>query len=147
MPSKATSGQKVQFERGDGATTEVFTKVAEITTFTGPSRTAKEIDVTSVDSDAMEYIAGIMDSGEMSLDGNFVASDTMQQGLAADLTNRVRRNFKFLLNDHPTTPTSISFTALVKAFSIKGGVNAKLDFTCSLRLTGTPTIVYAAAVP
>jgi hypothetical protein len=146
MTTKATSGQKVQFERGDGATTEVFTKVAEITSFTGPSRTAKEIDVTSVDSDAMEYIAGVMDAGEVSIEGNYVGSDAAQQGLQADLTNRVRRNFKFLLND-PTTPstgapTTIAFAAVVKSFGIKGGVNAKIDFTCALRITGVPTITY-----
>lgn len=143
MTTKATSGQKIQFLRGNGELiTETFTKVAEITSFTGPTQSSKEIDVTSVDSDAAEFIAGIKDSGEMSIEGNFVGNDTAQQGLEADLANRVVRNFKFKLNDHLTTPTTISFAAFVKSHSIKGGVNAKIDFSCALRISGVPTIVY-----
>lgn len=142
-PTKAMQAQGVQFQRGDGADPEVFTLIAEISTFTGPSEKAKAIDVTNLDSQAKEFINGLMDPGEVSFEGNYVASDTAQRGLRADLVGRVKRNFKMLLTDDPTTPTTITFTAVITDFSIKGGADDKISFSATLKISGTPIITYA----
>ncbi len=142
MSSKASSSQKVILARGDGASpTEVFTKIGEITSWNGPTETAKQIDVTSVDSDAREFIAGLSDPGEVSFDGNFVADDASQLGLRADMAARVLRNFKLTLADATaalTKPTVIAFTAVVTKFEIKGSVDNKVDFAAALKISGVP---------
>ena len=41
----------------------------------------KQIEVTSVDSEAHEYIAGLPDGGEVKISGNLVTTSAQQQGL------------------------------------------------------------------
>ena len=119
--------------------------------WSGPTEKAKQIDVTSLDSSAMEFIPGLMDPGEVTLEGNYVAGDTAQKGIRADLVARVKRNFQLILTDgHPTAspavaPTTIAFVAVVTDFQIKGGADEKISFSATLKISGVPTITYAAS--
>lgn len=141
-PTQAMQAQGVKIQRGDGGGTEVFTTIAEIHNFSGPTEKAKAIDVTNLDSQAKEFINGLMDPGEVTFEGNYVAGDAQQQGLRADLVNRVKRNFKILLTDDLVTPTAIAFTAVIQEFSIKGAADDKLSFNVSLKISGVPQITY-----
>jgi len=143
MTTAAMHTKGVALKRGDGAGTEVFTLIAEITSFTGPTETAKQIDVTSFDSTSREFIGGLRDGGEISIEFNFVGKNAQQQGLRSDLANRVKRNFKLLLTDDPTTPTQVAFAAVLTSFSVKGGVDAAVVGSASMKLSGDPTWTYA----
>lgn len=144
-PTSAMQAQGVKIMRGNGEVgTETFTLIAEIATFTGPTESAKAIEVTNLDSESKEFINGLMDPGEVSFEGNYVAGDTAQKGLRADLLARVKRNFKMTLTDDLVTPTTITFAAVVTDFSLKGGTDDKLTFNCTLRISGTPIITYHA---
>lgn len=143
MTTNATTSQGVQLKRGDGATpTEVFTLVAEIQNFNGPTEAAKQIDVSTLDSTAHEYIGGLTDGGEVQISGNFVGSNAQQQGLRADMLARTRRNFKLLLTDDNSSPTTAAFAAVVTSFSIKGGVDKQIEFSASLKISGLVTWTY-----
>jgi predicted secreted protein len=63
-----------EFRRGNGATpTETFTTIANVTNIGGPARSRETIDVTTHGSpDAwMEFIGGLKNGGEVSLDINY----------------------------------------------------------------------------
>lgn len=144
MATKAKSTRGIQLQRGDGGGTEVFTTIGEVTNIKGPSEKAGQLDATSFDSTAMEFIAGLSDPGEITFDVNFVGSDAQQQGLRTDLRNGTLRNFKLKLNDHATTPTTVAFAAIVtSAPELSGSVNQVLKGSCSLKISGTPTWTYA----
>lgn len=149
MATKASSTKAVKVQRGDGATpTEGFTTIAEVTQFKGPSEKAPQLDATSFDSSAMEFIAGLPDNGELSFDVNFVGTDAQQQGLRTDLRAGTKRNFKIVLNDQPSggsNPTSVLFAAIVtQAPEIGGSVNQIIKGTVSLRISGTAVWTYAS---
>jgi len=141
--AKATKGTKIQ--RGDGGGSEVFTTIGEITNFSGPSSMVSELDVTSFDSTAREFISdGLPDSGEVTFDLNFVGNDAQQQGLRADCDAGTLRNFKIILADHASTPTTFAFAAIVKKFDgPKGGIAAAYSASISLRVSGAKTVTYA----
>lgn len=141
----AVSTRGLRLQRGDGATTEVFTTIGEVTDFTGPSETTEQLDATSFDSTAQEFIAGLPDNGEVSFDMNFVGSNAQQQGLRADLRAGTVRNFRLILNDHATTDTQFAFAAIVTNLSIQGASNAIIKASCTLKLTGAATVTYAPA--
>lgn len=144
MTTKATSTKNLKLQRGDGGGTEVFTTIGEVTNFKGPSETVAEIEVTSFDSTGKEYIAGLTDGGDVTFDLNFVASNAQQQGLRTDLRSGTVRNFKIILNDHLTTPTTVIFAAVVKAApDLSGGVNAAIKASVALRVSGLPVWTYA----
>lgn len=146
MATKATSSKGVRLQRGDGGGTEVFTTIGEVTNIKGPSEKVQQLDATSFDSTGMEYIAGLSDSGEVTFDLNFVGSNAQQQGLRTDLRAGTLRNFKLILNDHLTTPTTVSFAAIVLAApDLSMGVNQVVKASCSLKVSGQPTWTYAPA--
>src|SRR5687767_6528523 len=125
MATKAIGTAGTKLLRGDGAGPEVFTVIAEIISFSGPTESAKQIDVTSMDSTAREYIAGLRDSGEISFDCNLVTSSATQQGLREDMDDRVQRNFRLILMDNTVEAdrTTVNFTAVVTNFTWKGATD------------------------
>lgn len=138
MASQAIESQGIELQRGDGATpTEAFTKIAEVQDFNGPGGEAQEIDVSSLDSTATEFLLGLADEGTISMNGLLVPGDTAQTGLRTDRTNRTLRNFKLVLTDDSST--TLTFAAYVKSFSISGAVNDAAKFSCSLRISGAVT--------
>lgn len=146
MTTKAKSSKGIKLQRGDGGGSEVFTTIAEITNVKGPSQKAGTLDATSFDSTSMEFIAALSDGGEVTFDMNFIGSDAQQQGLRTDHVAGTVRNFKLIYPDHATTPTTVSFAALVTAPpEPSGGVNQVIKGSASLKVSGAPTWTYAPA--
>jgi hypothetical protein len=145
--SQALEAQGVILQRGDGATTEVFTEVAEVTSFNGPGGSASVVDVTHLRSTAKEKRMGLRDEGQISFECNLIPSDEAQTGLRTDRANRTLRNFKFLLTDDPggsgSSPTTLEFSAFVLNFSISGSVDGKIAASITLEISGDVTWVAA----
>lgn len=141
--AKASKGTKLQ--RGDGGGTETFTDIGDILSFSGPGESADVIEVTSLDDTSKEFISsGIVDAGEVTFELNFAGSATTQQNLRADLRAGVLRNFKVLLNDHATNPTTFAFSAFVVKFDgPSAGVGEQYKGSVTLRTSGLPSITYA----
>jgi hypothetical protein len=144
-PTKAKPTKNTLIQRGDGGGPEVFTTIGEVSSFSSPQVTVEEIDVTNFDSTAKEFISsGLADGGELALEMNFVGSDAQQQGLRTDCYAGTTRNFKFIMNDHATTKTTVNFAAFVKMVDgPKGAVSEAYKMSVTLKVTGTPTWSYA----
>ncbi len=146
MATKAKSTKYFKFQRYDDLTAAYVT-IAEATNFKGLDEKADQLEATNFDSDGKEYIAGLTDGGEVSADLNFVASDSGQQGLRTDLRAGTLRNFKVIVNDHASDPTTVTFSAIVTtAPGLSGGVNAVIKTSVTLRVSGVPVWDYAPAV-
>jgi hypothetical protein len=148
MATKATTTKGVMLKRGDGGGTEVFTTIAEITNLSGPAETVEQLDATSFDSTAKEYVAALADSGEVTFTMNLVGENAQQQGLRTDLRAGTLRNFKLVIKDRPLEAncTTCSFSALVTELSPDfGGVDSLISQSCTLKVSGQPTWAYAVA--
>lgn len=66
-------GFGVQLQRGDGAATEVFTTIADVTSLNPPNISRETLDVTSHDSPNgwMQFLGSLKDPGEVSADVNY----------------------------------------------------------------------------
>lgn len=141
MATKAMMTAGVKLQRGDGATpTETFATIADVLSVKGPTETAKLVDVTSLSSTGgyREYLTGLKDGGEVSFDVS-LSNDASHQGLHSDFAGNVLRNFKLLLTDDVTTPTSIAFAARVSEFSLDAAVDQQVKGSIKLKLSGAPT--------
>jgi predicted secreted protein len=149
MATKATSTAGVKLQRGDGATpTEAFVTIAEVFNISGPNETAELIDVTSFDSPAKEFIAGLRDGGEVSFEYNLVGEDTSQGGLRTDFTAGTKRNFKIDLDDATATlvvPSKYTFAAVVTALGNTFAANDKVTGSCTLKVSGAVSFTARAA--
>lgn len=132
--SNAIPTQGAELQRGDGAGTEVFTKVAEVISFQGPGGEASEIDVTSLDSLAKEFRLGLQDEGDFQFECIVDPDDAQQSGLRSDRAAGTVRNFQLVLPD--AANTTLSFAALVKSFSISGGIDDVVRASVGLRISG-----------
>jgi predicted secreted protein len=110
--------------------------IGEITNFDGPGGTNSEIDVTSMDSTSREFRNGLRDSGEVTLEMNFVPGNVGQVDLRTQQAEtNTPGSYVMILSD----ATEISFSAFVREFSISGAVDDKVSASVTLRVTGDVT--------
>lgn len=125
---------------GGAAGAEVFTTVAEVTNISGPDESLELIDATHMESPGSrrEFIPSLLDSGEITLDLNFLPSDANQNGLREDLNNRVRRNFQIVWTDDEET--TYSFAGYVTSHSKTAQIDDKLSASVTIKITGDITV-------
>ncbi|SHH86571.1 phage tail tube protein [Desulfosporosinus lacus] len=125
--------------------TRAGSAIAEITNISSPKLTAGEIDVTSMDSanGYKEYIQGMRDGGDVSVEGNFINSDTNGQvGLVTDFNAGTVQSFVITFPDG----TTWTFSAFVKGFELDDAeVEGKMGFKATLKVTGKPVLGITAA--
>lgn len=117
-------------------------KVLELSGLSGPSETRETIDITSHDSDDKykEFIAGVGEGGEVSLEGNLITGDTNGQiAFHTDVQNGTKRTAYIVL---PMTIGQASlFSAIAKGFTPDFPYDDKMSVSGSLQVTGKPTLL------
>ena len=115
--------------------------IGNLTNISGPGITADTIDITSHDSTGAyrQFVAGLIDGGEISLEGNLVTAAAGNAFMTA-INNRSTTACSIIL---PTTGTSIgkwTFSAVPVSFETQTPHDGKIGFTASVKVTGTPTL-------
>lgn len=115
------------------------TAISDISKIGGVELTADAQEVTNLASVAKEYIPGIVDGGEVEIEGFLYPGDTNGQ---VALKNAVGSSVGAVVITFPSAfGASWSFNALVTKFAsgdveIEGG----LAFSATLKITGAPTL-------
>ena len=135
--SDALESQGFLFEIETGTGPSVFTEVSEITNFSGLDGTAAEIDVTHMQSTAKEFRMGLQDYGTWQMDVNYLTGDAGQTAMRAAKASRVLTNFRATLSDD----TVVTFSGYVGSAPISGGVDAKIDGSFTIRISGDVLVV------
>jgi predicted secreted protein len=111
------------------------TEIAELTSISGPASKTKPIDCTNFESGGIqEYISGLLDSGLVSVEGNFT-DETGQAGLMTDFSARTARTLLITtFSAHTFTATAIC-TEFAPDFKLTEQVKFKATFQVSGVLT------------
>ena len=123
------------YTSGGTATPVTFTPISEVSTFSGFDGQASEIDVTDLNSTAKEFKLGLIDNGGFTYTVNTVLSDGGQTAVRASRDTGTSRQYKLTLPSG--TPSIATFTAFAKQVPVTGGVDAKVQSSVALRITGT----------
>jgi len=118
-----------------------YQKLLELSNISGPSQTADDIDMTSHNSadGFKEFIAGLRDAGEISIEGNFVPSNT--KGQIAFHTDMQAGTARTCWISMPmATASSVTFSAYAKGFDSSFPVNDKIGVSGGLKISGKPTM-------
>jgi hypothetical protein len=100
-----------------------------------------EVDVTDLDSEAKEFIAGIKDYGTMSIEMNYVPSNVGQAAMEADAITGVVRAVEINLYHLNKT---IAFNAYVKSFKFgEASSDGVVSATAELRISGSIAVTKA----
>jgi hypothetical protein len=124
--------------RGDGASPQNFTRIAEVRKVGEFGSERGLIDMTNLDSPDtfMEYLLAMKDGVELPVECNFLPANATQSpdtGLIKDHNDGVARDFTLEL---PGSFGTFSFTALVRAWKANVAPNEGLIATFTLKLTG-----------
>ena len=114
-------------------------KACEIKNMSFTGGQAAEIDVSTVCSEAKEFLLGLQDAGEASLEVNFVPGDPAIAEFLEAAEDGQPRWFKVVMPDSAGTPGaggSLVFEASVRQVSFSFGVDQAYQGTFSLRLKG-----------
>lgn len=121
------------------ATPAAYTKVKAFKSFTGFDGQASPIDVSDLDSVAVEKVLGLVDNGKFDITlnstGGNASADAGLQALYAALNDGLIRGFKVTLPNGAVA----SFNAFVMTVPLSGGVNQVLATTVSLLISGAVT--------
>ncbi len=115
--------------------------VAEITSISGPSIKVDALDVTSHGSTSAfrEFIAGLADAGEISIDVNFYPGDT--NGQKAMIDDAIARTSRTVVI---TGPAAAAFTwtatAIITGFDPGLPHDGSMSASFTLKITGVPTL-------
>lgn len=139
--SKATPGPGFLLQKGDGATPENFTTVAEVRDIKGPSIKTDLHEVTNQSSAGgyEEHVPTIRRSGTVSFPVNLIPTDPTHNsstGFIADLNNKTLRNWKLLDNDGFSSV--VTFKGYVVDFEQTMPVAGVLTGEVSIKVVGQP---------
>lgn len=132
MTSTAVLGYNVDFAIYNGST---YTQVAEVTNITWPGYKRDAVDVTYQDSanQFREFIPGLMDAGEVTVEMNWVPSNS--DPIIAALTASTVGQFKLTYN----AGANVVFSAIVTSYQPQSPLGDKLSATATFKVTGKPT--------
>lgn len=119
-----------------------YIDIAELTGVTGPSMQAETIDVTTHNctSPFRQFISGLIDPGELSLEINFIPTEVTHDptaGLLSLLVNRTRTNFRVTWPDEVGTAWIVP--GVVTSFQPSANPAEALKATVSIKVIGAPT--------
>ena len=128
---------------GDGATpTEGWTTIAEVGDISGPSLELGTEDVTSHSSTWREFVTTVLAGGEVTFDIKYTPTATTHRnqsgGLIYQMTQKTLRNWRLRFPDGSTT--SWVFPGYLVAFEPSAPVEGALTASCTIRLSGAPTL-------
>jgi len=126
-----------QLQRSDMGGSPVFTAIANVTSFKGPGIKRDTSDVTAHDSPTRwrEFIATLVDAGEISIDINYDPAD--HDTLIGDFEDTTARNYKLV---YPAAASTWAFAAFMTEFEAEAPVDDKLSATVKFKISGKPTI-------
>jgi len=107
--------------------------------FTLPESVIDMLDATTNDSASCtrEFAPGLIDEGEVGIEGNYVPADAGQTALRTGLGGTAKACVITL----PSGSGTLSFNGIVSAFSIQAPHDDILTFSSTVKITGP--IVYA----
>jgi predicted secreted protein len=136
--SNAIPGSKVVLKRGDGATPEVFSEVAEVKGVTGPSMTSGVVDVTSFSSpdNYREFMATLKDPGQLTFMINFNPSLANHGLLKDDFDDQLVYKYKLEFPD--ADATTVVLPCILTGLEISAELEQAVQANVTLKITGAP---------
>lgn len=128
----AVNSTGLTYTSGGTATPETFTKINGFLSYDGFDGSAGDLDVTDLDSVAMEFISGLVDNGKFGFELKRIVADAGQLALRAKLVSGALSGFRLSLPDASVA----TFDGLVKTMPVSGAVNAVLKGKVDVKISG-----------
>jgi len=132
----------VTISRSASVSPLVFSAIPEVNSFDGLGKTNPLVDVTSFDSTAREYIAGLADGVEITMECNYLPGNTQQDLLAASVDSGVNFFLQVVVTDATVSPNvgdTFTFEVVPISWVVGPSYDDKNTRNFSFKITGDIT--------
>lgn len=145
MTTSARIGYGTLFQTGDGNSPEAWTTLGEVSNITPPNMQRDSIDASHGQSPDgwREFIAGLKDGGELSLEMNFVPGGAGAAALMAELNLSAAaavKNRRILFPDG----SYFEAQAFLTGFEPDAPIDDKMAATATFKISGAPVLTQAS---
>ena len=130
--------QGATFQRGDGASPEIFTTVTQLVNIGEVGVERSLIDVTNLASTIREFKGAIPDGAEIQLDFQYDSDEAGQTGLKTDLDANTVRNYRINIQD--SSVAVFAFSGLVTSWQISNPIDNVVPLSVRVKITGSLVI-------
>jgi predicted secreted protein len=130
------------FQRATGtAPGTTYADIANVTNIGGPDRTRETIDVTAHDSPGgwMEFLGGLKDGGEISLDINYDPAETTHQ-IDDDFDDVLPRNYRIVILPDTIDEHTWQISGILTELGDEFPYDDKMARTMTIKITGKPVL-------
>lgn len=131
----------VTIKLGDGGDpTESFVALKKVNSFAGLGKTNPLVEDSSFDSvGAREYIAGLADGKEITMNQSFLPDNTEQKQLLAAVDNRTNVNFEIEVDNGTNDIVTFEFNAVPLEWDFAPSWEDKNNVAFTLKISGDIT--------
>lgn len=130
--ANAIKSQGFRFAIGAGGSP--YTDISEVVSFTMLDGDAAEIDVSHLQSAAKEFLIGLKDNGNCTLELNYNPDDAGQVAVRAAVGGNIQ-DFRATFSSGDIA----TFHGFIKSAPLSGGVDEKVATTFNIRISGAVT--------
>ncbi len=118
-----------------------YETIANVTGINGPERTRETIDVTAHDSPDgwMEFIGGLKDGGEVSLDINYDPAEATHD-LDDDFDDEAPRNYRIIILPGTEDEHTWQIKGILTTLGDEFPYDDKMARSLTVKVTGKPTL-------
>lgn len=140
MATEPQIGWGSEFHLHDGATPGALVMLGQVTNVTPPNEQAEDVEVTHYKSPGKrrEYIGGLIESGEGTIEMNYLPGSPTDLLIRAALTAGTPRAYKIVLPDGAGTHEIDGF-CIVKGYERAIPIDNRMTATVTVRFTGAST--------
>lgn len=135
MGGKVAQGTLLQRETSLGSGS--YVTVANVKSWDGPSTEASELETTDLNSLAKEFLPGLQDFGDLSLEVNFDPNNATHQQAMTDIAAGTVTGWRIQFQN-PTI--NWRWPAFVKSCPVSGEADGIISASITLRLAGDRTV-------
>lgn len=131
---------KTFFEYGEGGSPEDFTRMCAVYSISGLGKTKSLVDVTTFCSGGnREYIGGLADGQEMTIEANFEGIDTNEAAMIANLDDDTNHNYRIVI-EYGSPTKYLLFSGTPLSWVLTPSVDGKNSITFTIKISGDITI-------
>lgn len=127
-------------ERGNGNSPETFTRVCTVFGISEFGESNELVEATTFCSGgSREYIGGLADGDEFTVECNYEQAHTLELAMIADVKAKATRNFQ-IVAEHSSPAEVFSFAAVCMSWKLAPSVDGKNAVSFGLKITGPVTV-------
>jgi len=127
----------IYLERGDTGSPVAYTRVCQVYGISGLGQENALIDATTLCSGgSAEYINGLADGSEITINANFETAAQVLRDMIGDVKLKRSRDFRLVADDVVHPAVNFYFRAVCKSWELAPSVDSKNAINFGLKISG-----------